>query len=184
MVEEIHFSTKTLKRGVKLDDKELLEHYYLVEELSMRDIAEKLKMSYSGVRYRMKKYKIPLRTDKEGMNTLHNRKKRSVNATGKNNSQWNGGRRNTSHGYIEIYVPNHPNASARGTVYEHRLIMEKKIGRYLLPEEDVHHIDEDKQNNHPDNLQLFSSKSEHTKHHQKLKKKFASSKSSGELLEG
>ncbi len=47
----------------------------------------------------------------------------------------------------------------------HRLIMERKIGRELKPEEIVHHIDENKLNNHPDNLQLFSNKSEHTRFH-------------------
>ena len=167
-----------------MEDEKLLRKLYLEDGLSMRDIAKRINMSYSGVRYRMKKYKIPLRTDREGMNTPNSKRKRSINATGENNSQWNGGRRITSHGYVEIYNPDHPNASVRGTVYEHRLVMEKKIGRYLLPEEDIHHIDEDKQNNHPDNLHLFKSKSEHTKQHQMIKKRFASSKTMGELLEG
>lgn len=154
-----------------MTDKELLEDLYLKKEMSIQEIADHLKLSYSGARYRLKKYDIPLRTDKQAMNTNRNRNKRSENAKGKKNSQWRGGKRITSHGYVEIYMPTHPYASkSRGTVYEHRLVMEKKIGRYLKPEEDVHHIDENKQNNDPDNLHLFSSKAEHTAHHQKLKK--------------
>jgi len=44
---------------------------------------------------------------------------------------------------------------------EHRLVMEKMIGRYLLPNEVVHHKDKNGKNNHPSNLQLFSENGEH-----------------------
>ncbi|TXH58321.1 MAG: hypothetical protein E6Q97_02430 [Desulfurellales bacterium] len=40
---------------------------------------------------------------------------------------------------------------------EHILVMETKLGRALLPGEEVHHKDEDKQNNAPDNLELKTS---------------------------
>lgn len=46
-----------------------------------------------------------------------------------------------------------------------RIVMENKIGRPLKPGEIVHHIDGDKTNDHPDNLMLFSSASEHIKWH-------------------
>lgn len=51
--------------------------------------------------------------------------------------------------------------------HTHRIVMEEKLGRALLPGEIVHHIDEDKRNNHPDNLELFASASEHSRHHAK-----------------
>ena len=44
---------------------------------------------------------------------------------------------------------------------EHRLVMEEKLGRLLLPSEVVHHKDGNKTNNHPDNLELFSSNGKH-----------------------
>ena len=50
-------------------------------------------------------------------------------------------------------------------VYEHRVVMTKKLGRKLLPEEVVHHLDENPENNSPDNLRLFANQSEHMKHH-------------------
>lgn len=66
--------------------------------------------------------------------------------------------------YKKIYCPDHPAAQADGRVYEHRLIMEKKLGRYLKEGEEVHHIDHNIKNNHPDNLMLFTNHSEHTRH--------------------
>ena len=47
---------------------------------------------------------------------------------------------------------------------EHRVVAEQKLGRPLEKGEVVHHIDGDKLNNHPDNLEVLTN-SQHTKHH-------------------
>ena len=70
-----------------------------------------------------------------------------------------------TNGYKVIKVFNHPFANNRGYIYEHRLMMEKKLGRYLQPIEIVHHIDNNKLNNKIENLKLFSSTNEHTQFH-------------------
>ena len=76
------------------------------------------------------------------------------------------GRRITRDGYIEIYSPYHPNKNKNNCVLEHRLRMEQHIGRFLTDKEVVHHIDDDKENNKIENLELFSSVGKHTqKHH-------------------
>jgi hypothetical protein len=60
--------------------------------------------------------------------------------------------------------PPHPNRNSKGLYPLHRVLMEIKLGRLLERSEDVHHKDEDKTNDHPDNLELKTG-SDHAKHH-------------------
>lgn len=89
---------------------------------------------------------------------------------GKNHWHWMGGKQKTGNGYIQIYDPSHPMSDSRGRVYEHRVVMEKKIGRYLKEGEVVHHINKNRRDNRPDNLELFISNGEH------LRKEFKGNK--------
>ena len=77
------------------------------------------------------------------------------------NGNYKGGRIVDKHGYIYRKVYDHPFANRSGYVFEHRLVMEKVLGRWLLPTEVVHHLDGDKQNNTPENLELYASNAEH-----------------------
>ena len=65
-------------------------------------------------------------------------------------------------GYVRVYCPMHPMANTWGYVYEHRLIMESLVGRFLNKDEHVHHINGKRWDNSPENLQLLLS-SEHSK---------------------
>ena len=82
-----------------------------------------------------------------------------VRLTGENNSHWNGGK-TQSEGYIYIRKPEHPFCNQRGYVAEHRLVVEKQIGRYLQRTESVHHL-EKKDNNQAHLLMAFISQSAH-----------------------
>lgn len=77
---------------------------------------------------------------------------------GPNSPGWRGGKNLSSTGYVLMQAPNHPGAQAAGYVPEHRLVMEKIIGRFLRPEETVHHINGLRSDNRPENLELWTSR--------------------------
>ena len=87
--------------------------------------------------------------------------------SGKNNHRFVSGRRIDPDGYVLITAPqDHPYARKRTNretklIFEHRLVMEKVLGRYLLPTEIVDHIDGLTLHNSPENLRLFQSNGEH-----------------------
>jgi hypothetical protein len=88
---------------------------------------------------------------------------------GKKSHAWRGGEKKHSQGYVYIFHPNHPSCKNKKStnvyVFEHRLVMEKHLGRYLKPEEVVHHINDIKSDNRLENLKLFSNPAEHHKFH-------------------
>ncbi len=105
--------------------------------------------------------------------SIETRRKISISQKGKFghlNHSWKGGRHITKKGYVLIKSLGHPYCAKTGYVMEHRLVMEKQIGRYLKPNEVVHHINEIKSDNRIENLMLFFSKGEHVKHHYHLRK--------------
>ncbi len=103
---------------------------------------------------------------KEMKNKLSNAHK-GLN-TGKKNYFWKGGIIKRKD-YIYIWSPNHPYTNNDNYIAEHRLVMETHLGRYLKPEEKVHHLDGDVTNNKIENLYLFLNKSKHTTYHHFLK---------------
>ena len=52
----------------------------------------------------------------------------------------------------------HPNADSKGWILEHRLLMSQHIGRPLIDNENVHHINGDRQDNRIENLELWNTK--------------------------
>lgn len=95
---------------------------------------------------------------------------------GSKHPMWKNGRCISGNGYIYIYKPKHPFAT-KNYVLEHRLVMEKHLGRYLTKEEIVHHKGikypiksmENRSDNRIENLQLFANKSAHRVYHCKNK---------------
>ncbi|MDD5435889.1 MAG: HNH endonuclease, partial [Nitrospira sp.] len=82
---------------------------------------------------------------------------------GSNNYHWKGGRTRHSKGYIYVYAPEHPAADKHGYVFEHRLVMEKIIGRPLRPDEVVHHIDGYPANNRDEENLILLTNNQHTR---------------------
>lgn len=69
--------------------------------------------------------------------------------------RWRGGRFTTATGYVMVMQHGHPNANKSGYVFEHRIVMERFLGRRLLRNETVHHINGVCDDNRPENLELW-----------------------------
>lgn len=75
-----------------------------------------------------------------------------------------------SSGYIRTKLPTHPNATKRGYVMQHRLVLEHHLGRYLTPTEQTHHKNQIRDDNRIENLQLCANSTEHNLIHRPRKK--------------
>lgn len=69
-------------------------------------------------------------------------------------------------GYRLRMCKEHPCANSHGYVKDHRVQMEKILGRFLYPWELVHH-EESRSNNHGQGVLLLTNRSEHNRMHQK-----------------
>jgi hypothetical protein len=118
------------------------------------------------LKYHSQETKDKLRKMMTGRKNSHSTRikisKNHANVKGEKCHFWKGGRHIDKHGYVLVYKPHHPFCNNNKCVREHRLVMEKHIGRYLKPQEVVHHKNGIKGDNRIDNLQLFSSNGLHT----------------------
>lgn len=78
-----------------------------------------------------------------------------------------GGCTTTYGGYVWEFCPGHPLQNNWGFVAQHRLVAETILGRTLQQGEVVHHKDENRTNNAPDNLEVMSQR-EHRAHHGRI----------------
>lgn len=77
---------------------------------------------------------------------------------GERGSNWKGGRRIDPNGYVLKWCPDHPTRAntTKPYVLEHRLVMEEMLGRYMEPHETVHHKNGIRDDNRPENLELWA----------------------------
>ena len=78
--------------------------------------------------------------------------------SGELSSSWKGGRLITNWGYVQVLLPKGdfylPMARTNRTMFEHRLVMARYLGRCLQPWEKVHHKNGIKDDNRIGNLEL------------------------------
>lgn len=74
---------------------------------------------------------------------------------------WRGGRwYQKGLGQWKVYAPYHPKCSHNGCYFEHLILAETKLNRFLKDDEIVHHLDNDSSNNDINNLSVMT-KSQH-----------------------
>ena len=66
-----------------------------------------------------------------------------------------GGKQTDNLGYVFWTDRSHPLSTRNGRVYEHRAVISERLGRKLLPGENIHHINGKRDDNRPENLELW-----------------------------
>jgi hypothetical protein len=135
------------------------------------EIAEKLGRTKNAVNVKRTKLHITdihkRRFTKAGKQKMVETRKK---IHGPKHPSWNGGKRVTFSGYVEVRNKDHHRARKNGYVFEHILVAEKKLGRKLNPNEQVHHKNKVKTDNRPENLEVIDA-GEHARLHAKERRK-------------
>lgn len=131
--------------------KQELEQAYIQRQMSTTEIAKTLSCARSSITRLLKINGIPSRSISEGLKTAFRLGKASNK--GERNPRWreDGRRELKPGGYIAVRRPEHPRAQ-QGWVPEHIVIWEEVHGQSLPKGWIVHHLNGNKQGNHPSNL--------------------------------
>jgi hypothetical protein len=150
--------------GKKYQNKTWLEQKYLIEKCSISEIAKLCKVSMCPIFRNLKKFGIKTRTISEGEIESFKKNPRQ-GKSGKLASGWKGGRCIDSKGYISVLIFEHSHGRNK-RIAEHRLVMEKYLGRHLNPNEIIHHKNGNRTDNRIENLKL-STRQKHQSSHVK-----------------
>lgn len=154
----------------KLADRPLLVRLYDQEQLSTREIADRVgHPKHTTVADALRRLGIPVRSDPRRRLTERSRRKLSASSSREGNARWNGG--TTFDGrYRLVLARGHGNANTHGYVYEHRLVMSRHLGRPLLRSEIVHHRNLVRTDNRLANLDLFTDSAAHSRMHSQVRR--------------
>jgi len=144
-----------------LRDKNWLIDQYINQKKSIRQIAKEISSTPGNIRSAIAHMGISTRGIKKALMLKYPEYRMGELA-----ANWKGGIRMAGAGgrYRSIYNPEHPFSTQEGYVMEHRLVMEKFLGRILREDEVVHHVNGDTKDNRIKNL-VVCKRGEHSKLH-------------------
>lgn len=146
-----------IKKICKVCNKVFYVHHWTIKERPCKYCSNKCQGKSKEFREKMRLANIGKKRSEKFKKAL------SFATKGNKNSNWKGGIKKHRGGYVCLHSPNHPFRSVDNYVLEHRLVMEKYIGRYLKHSEHVHHKNGIKNDNRLENLQIIMNKTHHGK---------------------
>lgn len=165
------------RRVRKIIFDEFIELFY-EDNLTLKEISTHFNVAISTIGSFRKRYNLPARgwangvSPRLGSKMSDDLKKKlsdiAKTKTGSNNHRWCGDKRTNYQGYVLVRNPSHPLCDINGFVREHRLVMERHLGRILDRQENVHHINGDKSDNRIENLVVCSNSEHHRLFHNDL----------------
>jgi hypothetical protein len=135
----------------ELQDAEWLRREFIEKDRTTQSIADELKCSFWTVQGYLYKWRIRKYPDRPTKN--------------KNSGKVGPPGTITKDGYILVWNPEHPNANGRGYVPQHRLVCEEALNRLLGPLEEVHHLNEKRDQNNLENLLVMRDHGAHVRFH-------------------
>lgn len=135
-------------------DKEWFENQYWNKKKDVHKIAKLCGVHFSTIYKWAKKNQWKLKRGGWGMPVSKETAQKIREAQiGNKNHAWRGGKYEQE-GYVFIKDHTHPNRNSQNYISEHRVIIEKNIGRYLYPWELVHHKNGIRNDNRVENLEI------------------------------